>query len=380
VNGTPTVAAATTLTAGSYTPAPASSSYQWQLCDSSGTPASCGNIGGATSSTYTPVATDVGSTLRVVETVSKSGYNSGGSTSAASPVVVNASFTTTTAVSINGTPTQGTATTLTPGTYTPTPTGQSYQWRLCDSTGANCANIGGATNATYTPVSGDVGSTLRVVETVTKAGYNARSSTSSAVAVVGIFSTNTAVAINGTPTVGTMSRMTGGTYTPSPTARSYQWMRCTSTTLASCANISGATNNAYTPVAGDVGKFLRVVETVTRASYVNGGSTSAASPAVVNGTFVMNTQVAVFGFPRQGTASTITQGSYTPTPTSRTYQWMRCTSTTLASCTNISGATTNTYTPVAADVGKRLRVIETVSKAGFDNLSVTSQASAAVTT
>jgi hypothetical protein len=59
---------------------------------------------------------------------------------------------------------------------------------------------------------------------------------------------------------------------------------------------------------------------------------------------------------------------------------MRCTSTTLASCTNISGATTNTYTPVAADVGKRLRVIETVSKAGFDNLSVTSQASAAVTT
>jgi hypothetical protein len=377
VNGTPKVAKATTLTAGNYTPLPTSSSYQWELCDSSGN--NCSNISGATNSTYTPVAGDVGSTLRVVEAVSKLGYNDGGSTSAASPVVINANFSTTLGVAINGPPVVGTATTITSGTYSPTPTSSSYQWQLCDSGGANCSNISGATSNTYTPVPGDTGSTLRVVETVSKAGYNNGGSTSSASSAInGIFSTTTAVAINGTPTVGTQSTITVGVYSPTPTGRSYQWRRC-DTSGNNCTNISGATFNVYTPVGADAGKTLRVVETVSKSGYVNGASTSAATVLVANGTFVVNTQVAIFGFPQQGVTSSITQGSYTPTPTTRTYQWMRCTSTTLASCTNISGATASTYKPVAADVGNRLRVIETVSALGYNNLSVTSAASTAVT-
>ena len=56
------------------------------------------------------------------------------------------------------------AATIAIGVYAPTPTTRTYQWELCDSVGNNCASIGGATNATYTPGSGDVGSTLRVVE------------------------------------------------------------------------------------------------------------------------------------------------------------------------------------------------------------------------
>jgi hypothetical protein len=143
--------------------------------------------------------------------------------------------------------------------------------------------------------------------------------------------------------------------------------------------ISGATYNTYTPVPADVGKKLRVVETVKKSLYVNGASTSAASPLVVKGTFVMATQVAVFGYPKHGVTSGITQGSYTPNPTSRTYKWMRCTSTIQSSCVIISGATAKTYKPVTADVGKRLRVVETVLAAGYNNLTVTSLASTAVT-
>jgi hypothetical protein len=239
-------------------------------------------------------------------------------------------------------------------------------------------NIGGATSNTYTPVSGQEGMTLRVVETVLKAGYNNGASTSSAAVVYGIFTTNTAVAINGTPKVGVQSTITVGAYTPSPTGRSYQWQRCDSTG-SNCVAILGATYGTYTPVGADAGKKLRVVETVTKSLYVNGGSTSAASALVAKGTFVMNTRVAVFGYPKHGVTSQITQGSYTPTPTSRTYQWMRCTSTALSSCVNISGATAKTYKPVSADIGKRLRVIETVYATGYNNLSVTSLSSTAVT-
>jgi hypothetical protein len=376
INGTPKVGTASTLTAGSYTPSPTSTSYQWELCNGSG--ASCSNVG-TTSSTYTPVAGDVGGTLRVIETVSRAGYNNGSSTSAASPLVIQGNFSTTTPVAINGTPTVGTATTVTAGVYSPTPGSSSYQWQKCDSSGASCVNIGGATTNMYTPVSGDFGSTLRVVETVSKAGYNNGSSTSSASsAVKGSFGTTTAVAIVGTPKIGVQGTTTGGTYSPAPTGRSYQWKRC-DTTGNNCVVLSGATYNTYTPVAADVGKTLRVVETVTKSGYANGSSTSAASPLVAPGTFVKNTTVAIFGYPKHGVTSSITQGSYTPTPTARTYQWQRCTGTALASCTNISGATAKTYKPVTGDVGKRLRVIETVSAPGYTNLSVTSAASTAVT-
>src|SRR5205807_945789 len=142
--------------------------------------ASCAAISGATASTYTPVAGDVGSTLKVVETVTKAGYNNGSSTSAASAVVINGDFSTTTAVSVTGTPTVGTATTLSAGTYSPTPTGTSSLRGALPICGASCADISGATSSTYTPVAGDVGGTLRVVETVTKAGYNNGNSTSAA--------------------------------------------------------------------------------------------------------------------------------------------------------------------------------------------------------
>jgi autotransporter-associated beta strand protein len=372
INGTPTVGSATTLTAGSYTPAPTSVSYQWELCDSLGN--SCSPIGGATSSTYTPVPGDVGSTLRVIETVSKAGYNDGGGTpSAQSPVVIKGSFSKTTAVVINGAPTVGAVTTITTGVYAPTATSRSYQWKLCDSAGNSCSPIGGATSTTYTPISAQVGLTLRVVETTSKAGYNDGGSTSSAVVVRGVFATTVAVTITGTPTVGTMSKITAGTYTPAPVGRSYQWERCDGSGN-NCVAVAGATFNVYTPVAGDVGKTLRVVETVSKSFYFNSGSTSAATAPVVMGTFVKHTTVQIYGYPKRGVTSHVTQGSYTPTPASRTYQWLRCGSTALTSCVNISGATKSTYKPGSADYGKRLRVVETVSKPGYNNLSVTSAA------
>jgi hypothetical protein len=91
-------------------------------------------------------------------------------------------------------------------------------------------------------------------------------------------------------------------------------------------------------------------------------------------TFVKHTSVQIFGYPKHGVTSHVTKGSYGPMPTSRTYQWLLCRSTNLASCVNIAGATKSTFKPPSADIGKRLRVVETVMKAGYSNLSVTSAA------
>jgi IPT/TIG domain-containing protein len=70
-----------------------------------------------------------------------------------------------------GTPQQGGAVTSTSGTWSGEPAITSvYQWQDCNSSGNECVNISGANSASYTPVAGDVGDTLRAVVTATNAG------------------------------------------------------------------------------------------------------------------------------------------------------------------------------------------------------------------
>jgi hypothetical protein len=58
--------------------------------------------------------------------------------------------------------------------YSGNPTSNSYHWEVCDSSGANCSAITGATAHTYTLAASDVGHTIRVAETAS----NARGSSS----------------------------------------------------------------------------------------------------------------------------------------------------------------------------------------------------------
>jgi len=63
---------------------------------------------------------------------------------------------------ISGTVEVGFTLTATRGTWTGNPTSFHFQWLRCDTTGAACAAIPGATGKSYTPTTTDVGHTLRV--------------------------------------------------------------------------------------------------------------------------------------------------------------------------------------------------------------------------
>ena len=69
------------------------------------------------------------------------------------------------------------------GSWSGSPTEYTYRWRLCDSSGDNCSNIGGETFSGITRGSAYVGSTLRVTVTASN-GSGSGSATSAPSAVV----------------------------------------------------------------------------------------------------------------------------------------------------------------------------------------------------
>lgn len=77
-----------TATTGTWDSQPTDYGYQWQRCDAAG--AGCTAIAGATARAYTPVAADIGSTLRVAVQAANAAGISDPSTSAASAVVASA--------------------------------------------------------------------------------------------------------------------------------------------------------------------------------------------------------------------------------------------------------------------------------------------------
>ena len=70
------------------------------------------------------------------------------------------------APTISGSAVQGQTLSAISGTWTGDDT-YTYQWQRCDGTGANCADVPGATAVTYAVTSADAGATLRVVVTAT---------------------------------------------------------------------------------------------------------------------------------------------------------------------------------------------------------------------
>ncbi len=102
------------------------------------------------------------------------------------------------------------------------------------------------------------------------------------------------------------------------------------------------------------------------------GKSTPASPAVPSDT----SPPTISGTAQQGDALTAGNGSWSNSPTSYTYQWQDCTSA--SSCSNISGATSSTYTLQSTDVGKTVDVVVTATNAGGSG-SATSAQTATVT-
>jgi uncharacterized protein YmfQ (DUF2313 family) len=168
--------------------------------------------------------------------------------------------------------------------------------------------------------------------------------------------------IAGTAASGSTLTVSAGTWGGTrPFAYTHQWQRCDSAG-ANCANVAGQTASSYLLVAADVGSKIRVVETATNTA---GTQTAASTPtATITAASAAPANTApptVSGTPQQGQTLTVTAGSWSGTPTPNlSEQWQRCDSAG-ANCANVAGQTASSYLLVAADVGSKIRVVETAT-------------------
>ena len=334
---------------------------------------SCAAIIGATAQTYLLVTADVGQTLEVQETATNAGGPSIPGSSAVTAVIAGAPPSNTAPPTISGQVQQGYVLTEAHGSWTNQPTSYSYAWQRCTNSGTGCTPITGATAQTYTPVAADVGSTLEVTESATNEdGPSTPAASATTSVVLPAVPVETALpTITGGAVQGQTLTEVHGTWTNNPTGYSYQWLQCSNLGLL-CVAIGGATSQTYVPVAGDVGHTLEVQETASNAGGGGSPATSAATAVVVAAAPVSTSPPTISGTPQEGQMLIEAHGTWTNSPTSYTYQWMRCTSTG-TNCAALNGATAQTYVPVAADVGHELAVQEVASNAAGPGSAALSQ-------
>jgi hypothetical protein len=136
----------------------------------------------------------------------------------------------------------------------------TYAWQRCTAT---CSTVPGRTGATYLLTTPDIGARVRSVVTAADGvGSASRASAQTApVASAPPVNTTPPFAV-GSPRVGsTLSSTPGSWDDPSPASVIYtrRWARCTTAAPVSCTPVSSAPT--YVPGAGDVGRYIRRMET-----------------------------------------------------------------------------------------------------------------------
>jgi len=365
VSGSATVGGVLHVDTGKWRPAPRSLSYQWIRCNANGR--ACAPIVGDNHASHAVVRRDVAHSLVAIVQAQARGTSRAVFSRASSrialpetppggnpPPPAGAGPVASVAPSVTAVAQVGKKLTGAPGTWTGSGTIKyAYQWYRCDSAGAHCKSIHGATKSTYTQVEKDAAVTvgLTVRATDSKGTTSAYASLVGLVAAAGSPLYSTAPpGISGTATVGQALQASTGGWSQAPTAFAYQWLRCNANGRV-CAAIGGATAAAYTVTSADAGHALVAVVTATAGGSSQSAWSIAAHVAAAATGPIASARPTLAGVVQQGKQLTGAAGTWTGSGTIQyAYQWYRCDAAG-AHCQSIHGATKPTYTQVPKDVG-----------------------------
>ncbi|MGZ4380853.1 MAG: hypothetical protein ACXVRK_05815 [Gaiellaceae bacterium] len=274
---------------------------------------------------------------------------------------------------VGGSPGEGQRLSTSEGAWMYAPSGYSYRWQRCAATGTGCADIPGATAATYLVTAADVGSSIRAEVTAQNAAGTSAVVVSAPTPIIVPVPTATAQPVlSGTPALGKRISTTTGAWNATVTI-AYQWLRCDADGT-NCVSIPGADAASHVLELDDAGHTLEA-----RVSATNAAGTTAAisgrSGSVVN-RFAATKAPQISGRTRVGRRLSASRGTWTRPPTAYRYQWLRCNERG-RSCALIVRATRRAYPLTKHDAGRRLRVRVTAVDAS-GRAAATSRASGRV--
>lgn len=267
-------------------------------------------------------------------------------------------------VNVNGTASLSVTATVSSGTL-------SYQWQS-STNNSTWSNISGATSSSYSAPTSTAGEKYyRVIVTNTLSGNTASTTSNSVKVTVSVPSPT----ISKQPS--NVSTFVGGTASLSVTASSsvgtlsYKWQK--STDNSTWSNISGATSNSYTASTSTAGTtYYRCVVTNTA-----GGGTATKNS---NSVYVTATAVTTPSITKQPVSATYAIGTtatkLSVTATSNgtlSYAWSKSTNGG-STWSNISGATSSTYTPPTSSAGAIQYRVKVTATGGSQTKTATSNA------
>ena len=272
------------------------------------------------------------------------------------------------APTVSGTAAQGHVLSAMHGLWSQSPTSYAYAWQRCAANGTGCANIPNAVAGAYTVGAADTGHTVRVeVSAHNAAGTSALIPSAPTAVVAPVPNATVAPVVSGVPAVHQQLSTTNGTWNTAATF-AYAWLRCAANTTG-CAAIPGATGTTYVLTTADAGHTLEARVTATNAA----GATAAVSSAtgVVIDVPTLSAAPHVSGRARVGKKLTASHGSWSGTPTTYRFQWLRCNAHG-GSCVTVGNATKSTYKLTRRDAKHRLRVRVTATNAAGSGVAVSS--------
>ena len=234
-------------------------------------------------------------------------------------------------------------------------TNVTWQWEISADGLTSWTNISGATSQTYTPVTADVGSYLRATANYTDPAGPGKSADAVSSASVGadddgVVSLSQSQQVEGETVSATLTDPDGDV-----TGTTWQW-ETSPNGATGWTDIPGATFETYTPVAADVGQFIRATTSYTDAVGPGKGAESASSASVGaddDGVVTISPLQPVVG---EMVSANLTDPDNGVTGTA--WQWQMSPNGSTGWIDRL-GATSQTYTPVAADVGFYLRATAT---------------------
>ena len=245
------------------------------------------------------------------------------------------------------------------GTWSNTPTSFTYQWY------SGATLIPSQTTTSYTTQQTDIGLAITCQVVAINAGGSSAPATSNLIVVVPPPPVNTAhPVILGNSLVGSVLTVdSNGTWSNTPTSFTYQW-------YSGATLIPSQTTTSYTTQQTDIGLAI-----TCQVVAINAGGSSA--PATSNSTVVVppppvNTAPPVISVSQLvGSVLSVSNGTWSNTPTSFTYQWY-------SGATLIPSQTTTSYTTQQTDIGLAITCQVVAINAGGSSAPATSNSTVVV--